>query len=148
MIIVTHAHFELASAWFCWVTPVTSRVRTQMSWHQLTPSRLLHAPGTSLYLMVPKHFRTIWIRLERSHLLRDSWGLLSWWHRQQTTTPDTNEKSFAWTPHEGYIISTHIIETLLGSSLNHFVRRKLRSIFNVTTCIRCNFKMAAIQNES
>ena len=26
-----------------------------------------------------------------------SWGLLSRWHRQETTTPETNEASSAWT---------------------------------------------------
>ena len=37
-----------------------------------TPSRVLHAPGTSLYPMVPKHLRITWSRPEQSHLLLEA----------------------------------------------------------------------------
>ena len=57
----------------------------------VSPSRVLRAPGTSSYHLVPKHLRATWPRPEQSHLL--PWGLLSQWHRQQTTTPETNGAS-------------------------------------------------------
>ena len=118
------------------------------TWHQkpakllssylpVSPSRVLRAPGTSPYHLVPKHLRTTWSRPEQSHLLPEacspngtdisgtpcprhftvpfgaeapsdhvvqawaipppSWGLLSQWHRQETTTPETNGASSART---------------------------------------------------
>ena len=36
------------------------------------PSRVLRAPGTSPYHLVPKHLRTTWSRPEQSHLLPEA----------------------------------------------------------------------------
>ena len=38
----------------------------------VSPSRVLHAPGTSLYRLVPKHLRATWTRPEQSHLLPEA----------------------------------------------------------------------------
>ena len=38
----------------------------------VSPSRVLRAPGTSLYHLVPKHLRTTWYRREQSHLLSEA----------------------------------------------------------------------------
>ena len=45
------------------------------------------APGTSLFYLVPKHFRALWPKPEQA----PSWGLLSKWHRQQTTMSEMYE---------------------------------------------------------
>ena len=37
-----------------------------------TPSRVLRAPGTSPYHLVPKHLRATWPRPEQSHLLPEA----------------------------------------------------------------------------
>ena len=39
------------------------------SYLPVSPSRVLRAPGTSTYHLVPKHLRTTWSRPEQSHLL-------------------------------------------------------------------------------
>ena len=38
----------------------------------VSPSRVLRAPGTSLYRLVPKHLRATWTRPEQSHLLPEA----------------------------------------------------------------------------
>ena len=38
----------------------------------VSPSRVLRAPGTSPYHLVPKHLRTTWSRPEQSHLLPEA----------------------------------------------------------------------------
>ena len=38
----------------------------------VSPSRVLRAPGTSPYHLVPKHFRATWPRPEQSHLLPEA----------------------------------------------------------------------------
>ena len=38
----------------------------------VSPSRVLRAPGTSLYCLVPKHLRATWTRPEQSHLLPEA----------------------------------------------------------------------------
>ena len=56
----------------------------------VSPSRVLRALSTSLYHLVPKHLWATWPRPEQSHLLPEIWGLLSQWHRHQTTTPEAS----------------------------------------------------------
>ena len=38
----------------------------------MSSSRVLRAPGTSLYHLVPKHLRTTWSRPEQSHLIPEA----------------------------------------------------------------------------
>ena len=38
----------------------------------VSPSRVLRAPGTSLYHIVPKHFRATWLMSEPSHLFPEA----------------------------------------------------------------------------
>ena len=38
----------------------------------VSPSRVLRAPGTSSYHLVPKHLRATWLRPEQSHLLPEA----------------------------------------------------------------------------
>ena len=40
----------------------------------VSPTRVLHAPGTSLYHLVSKHFRATWLRPEQSHLLPETYS--------------------------------------------------------------------------
>ena len=42
------------------------------SYLPVSPSRILRAPGTSLYHLVPKNLRTTWSRPEQSHLLPEA----------------------------------------------------------------------------
>ena len=42
------------------------------SYLPVSPSRVLRAPGTSPYHLVPKYFRTTWSRPEQSHLLPEA----------------------------------------------------------------------------
>ena len=42
------------------------------SYLPVSPSRVLRAPGTSPYHLVPKHHRTTWSRPEQSHLLSEA----------------------------------------------------------------------------
>ena len=42
------------------------------SYLPVSPSRVLRAPGTSPYHLVPKHLRTTWSRPEQSHLLPEA----------------------------------------------------------------------------
>ena len=42
------------------------------SYLPVSPSRVLRAPGTSPYHLVPKHFRTTWSRREQSHLFPEA----------------------------------------------------------------------------
>ena len=52
----------------------------------VSPSRVLRAPGTSSYHLVPKHLRATWPRPEQSHLLPEA-----------CSTPETNGASPART---------------------------------------------------
>ena len=47
------------------------------------PSRVLRAPGTSSYHLVPKHLRATWPRPEQSHLLPEACSPNGTDHRQQ-----------------------------------------------------------------
>ena len=42
------------------------------SYLPVSPSRVLRAPGTSPYHLVPKHLRTTWSRPEQSHLFPEA----------------------------------------------------------------------------
>ena len=46
--------------------------RLLSSYLPVSPSRVLRAPGTSPYHLVPKHLRTTWSRPEQSHLLPEA----------------------------------------------------------------------------
>ena len=61
----------------------------------VSSSWVLRGPGTSPYHLRPKHLRATWPRPRA--IPPPSWGLLSRWHRQQTTTPEMNEASSART---------------------------------------------------
>ena len=64
-----------------------NRAKLLLSSLRVSPSRVLLAPGTSSYHLVPKHLRATWAQAWT--IPPPSWGLLSQWHRQQTTTPET-----------------------------------------------------------
>ena len=48
------------------------RAKLLLSSLPVSPSRVLHAPGTSPYHLVPKHLRATWPRPEQSHLLPEA----------------------------------------------------------------------------
>ena len=58
--------------------PVSWQIRTKnrpkllSSSLPVSPSRVLRAPGTSLYHFVPKHLRATWPRPDQSHLLPEA----------------------------------------------------------------------------
>ena len=61
----------------------------------VSPSRVLCAPG---HITVPFGAKAPSGHMAQAWAIPPlSWGLLSRWHLQQTTTPDTNEASSAWT---------------------------------------------------
>ena len=49
-----------------------NRVKLLLSSLPVSPSRVLRAPGTSSYHLVPKHLRATWPRPEQSHLLPET----------------------------------------------------------------------------
>ena len=88
-------------------------LRNQQNWcrpHSRPPSRVLRAPCTSMHITVPfgaeapsNHVVQAWA------IPPPSWGLLSRWHRQQTTTPKTNGASSAWTQPQSEEISLFVL---------------------------------------
>ena len=49
-----------------------NRAKLLSSYLPVSPSRVLRAPGTSPYHLVPKHLRATWPRPEQSHLLPEA----------------------------------------------------------------------------
>ena len=49
-----------------------NREKLLSSYLPVSPSRVLRAPGTSPYHLVPKHLRATWPRPEQSHLLPEA----------------------------------------------------------------------------
>ena len=49
-----------------------SSLKNEQNCCRPSPSRVLRAPGTSLYHLVPKHLRATWPRPEQSHLLPEA----------------------------------------------------------------------------
>ena len=52
--------------------PTAKPAKLLSSYLPVSPSRVLRAPGTSPYHLVPKHLRTTWSRPEQSHLLPEA----------------------------------------------------------------------------
>ena len=50
-----------------YLSSLKKRAKLLSSYLPVSPSRVLRAPGTSLYHLVPKHLRTTWSRPEQSH---------------------------------------------------------------------------------
>ena len=50
----------------------SNRAKLLLSSLPVSPSRVLRAPGTSSYHLVPKHLRATWPRPEQSHLLPEA----------------------------------------------------------------------------
>ena len=53
-------------------TGLKNRAKLLLSSLPVSPSRVLRAPGTSPYHLVPKHLRATWPRPEQSHLLPEA----------------------------------------------------------------------------
>ena len=70
------------------LSSLKNRAKLLLSSLPVSPSRVLRAPGTSSYHLVPKHLRATWPRPEQSHLLPEACSPNG--NRQQTTTPETN----------------------------------------------------------
>ena len=51
---------------------LNKRAKLLSSYLLVSPSRVLRAPGTSPYHLVPKHLRATWPRPEQSHLLPEA----------------------------------------------------------------------------
>ena len=60
-----------------------NRTKLLLSSYPVSPSRVLRAPGTSLYHLVPKHLRATWPRPEQSHLLPEACSPNGTVNRQQ-----------------------------------------------------------------
>ena len=55
-----------------YVSSLKNRAKLLLSSLPVSPSRVLRAPGTSPYHLVPKHLRATWPRPEQSHLLPEA----------------------------------------------------------------------------
>ena len=55
-----------------YLSSLKNRAKLLLSSLPVSPSRVLRAPGTSLYHLVPKHLRVTWPRPEQSHLLPEA----------------------------------------------------------------------------
>ena len=82
------------------VVKFKKRAKLLSSYLPVSPSRILRAPGTSLYHHITVPFGA---EAPSGHMAQawaippPSWGLLSQLHRQETTTPETNGASSART---------------------------------------------------
>ena len=54
------------------MSSLKNRAKLLSSYLPVSPSRVLRAPGTSPYHLVPKHLRATWPRPEQSHLLPEA----------------------------------------------------------------------------
>ena len=54
------------------LSSLKNRAKLLLSSLPVSPSRVLRAPGTSSYHLVPKHLRATWPRPEQSHLLPEA----------------------------------------------------------------------------
>ena len=55
-----------------YLSSLKNRAKLLLSSLPVSPSRVLRAPGTSSYHLVPKHLRATWPRPEQSHLLPEA----------------------------------------------------------------------------
>ena len=55
-----------------YLSSLKNRAKLLSSYLPVSPSRVLRAPGTSPYHLVPKHLRATWPRPEKSHLLPEA----------------------------------------------------------------------------
>ena len=55
-----------------YLSSLKNRAKLLSSYLLVSPSRVLRAPGTSPYHLVPKHLRATWPRPEQSHLLPEA----------------------------------------------------------------------------
>ena len=55
-----------------YLSSLSKRAKLLSSYLPVSPSRVLRAPGTSPYHLVPKHLRATWPRSEQSHLLPEA----------------------------------------------------------------------------
>ena len=55
-----------------YLSSLNKRAKLLSSYLPVSPSRILRAPGTSPYHLVPKHLRATWPRPEQSHLLPEA----------------------------------------------------------------------------
>ena len=55
-----------------YLSSLNKRAKLLSSYLPVSPSRVLRAPGTSSYHLVPKHLRATWPRPEQSHLLPEA----------------------------------------------------------------------------
>ena len=65
------------------LSSLKNRAELLLSSLPVSPSRVLRAPGTSSYHLVPKHLRATWPRPEQSHLLPEACSLNGTDNRQQ-----------------------------------------------------------------
>ena len=63
-------HFKLIR--ITCLSSLNKRAKLLSSYLPVSPSRVLRAPGTSSYHLVPKHLRATWPRPEQSHLLPEA----------------------------------------------------------------------------
>ena len=66
-----------------YLSSLENRAKLLLSSLPVSPSRVLRAPGTSSYHLVPKHLRATWPRPEQSHLLPEAWSPNGTDNRQQ-----------------------------------------------------------------
>ena len=63
---------DMAKLNMAYLSSLKNRAKLLLSSLPVSPSRVLRAPGTSSYHLVPKHLRATWPRPEQSHLLPEA----------------------------------------------------------------------------
>ena len=95
-----------------YLSSLKNRAKLLLSSLPVSPSRVLRAPGTSSYHLVPKHLRATWPRPEQSHLLPEACSPNGIDNRQQHQRQTSSSD-------DGYIVK--LGQHVLGKTLNSSV---------------------------
>ena len=116
-----------------YVSSLKNRAKLLLSSLPVSPSRVLRAPGTSSYHLVPKHLRATRPRPEQSHLLPEACSPNGTDNRQQRQRQKFGQK---WVKQK--------IEIFLGSRISKFLRPAQRyddfKLIRITCQAACHGK--------
>ena len=115
-----------------------NRAKLLLSSLPVSPSRVLRAPGTSSYHLVPKHLRATWPRPEQSHLLPEACSPNGTDNRQQ------RQRQTERPPPEPSDILKRFYEIFIGSRISKFLRPAQRyddfKLIRITCQATCHGK--------
>ena len=116
-----------------YLSSLKNRAKLLLSSLPVSPSRVLRAPGTSSYHLVPKHLRATRPRPEQSHLLPEACSPNGTDNRQQRQRQKFGQK---WVKQK--------IEIFLGSRISKFLRPAQRyddfKLIRITCQAACHGK--------